>query len=104
LYCPWNRFECITQEQDFFPRHGLSDIELLDCFRWDKAQFLQHFEGSPIRRIGYQRWRRNIAIALGNAAYHPHILGTLQAALDEAGDMLAEHLDWAIQQQLTKQS
>ena len=99
LYCPWNRFEQLTQETDFNPRHGLSDIDLLDCFNWTEQQFLDRFEGSPIRRIGYESWRRNIAIALGNAAPDPHIIQTLEHSLIEASEMLAEHISWALAQQ-----
>mgnify|MGYP002044394044 CR=1 FL=1 len=68
LVCPWNKFAQRTAEPDFAPRHGLDDIDLLDCFGWDESTFLARTEGSAIRRIGYERWRRNVAIALGNAA------------------------------------
>lgn len=99
LYCPWNRFEQISTEQAFSARHKLDDITLLECFSWTQKQFLDRFEGSPIRRIGYQNWRRNIAVALGNAAYSPHLLKTLKQALPQASTLLAEHIDWAIRQQ-----
>ena len=102
LYCPWNRFEQITGEADFHPRHGLSDIELIDCFQWTEQQFLRRFEGSAIRRIGYPRWRRNIAVALGNAAYHPYIVQLLQSALNDASELVAEHCRWALDQQTQK--
>ena len=99
LVCPWNRFEQPSAEQDFQPRHGLDSISLIDCFGWTEQQFLDRFEGSAIRRIGYRCWRRNIAIALGNAAYDPHILGNLNRALVSADDMLSEHIAWAIAEQ-----
>ena len=99
LHCPWNRFEQLTNVTDFNPRHGLSDIELLDCFEWTQQQFLDRFEGSPIRRIGYQSWQRNIAIALGNAAYSPHIILSLEKTLINANELLSEHIIWAIEQQ-----
>jgi len=99
LYCPWNRFEKFTSEIDFNSRNGLSDIELLDCFEWTEAQFLKRFEGSPIRRIGFQKWRSNIAIALGNAAHSPHIVTSLQLALSGASELLTEHINWSIKQQ-----
>ncbi|MDJ0834561.1 MAG: tRNA epoxyqueuosine(34) reductase QueG [Gammaproteobacteria bacterium] len=102
LYCPWNRFERLTAETDFHSRHGLSDIELVDCFTWSEQQFLDRFEGSPIRRIGYQRWRRNIAVALGNAAFDPHIVSILKSALDQATPLVAEHCQWALDQQMNK--
>jgi epoxyqueuosine reductase len=99
LYCPWNRFEKFTEE-DFNSRHGLSDIDLLECFEWTETQFLSRFEGSPIRRIGYEKWRSNIAIALGNAAVSPHIIKSLQNALSGASDLLTEHINWSIKEQL----
>jgi epoxyqueuosine reductase len=99
LYCPWNRFEQLTDETDFSARHGLDDISLLDCFSWNEQQFLDRFAGSPIRRIGYDKWRSNIAIALGNAAASPHIKESLNSALSDAGGVLAEHIQWALQQQ-----
>ena len=102
LCCPWNRFERTTPIEDFKPRHGLDDISLLALFAWTERQFLDRFEGSPIRRIGYSRWRRNLAVALGNAAAEPHILQVLEQALPEADDLVAEHLRWAIDQQQRK--
>lgn len=102
LYCPWNRFEKLSVENDFKSRNGLSDIDLLECFKMTEQQFLQQFEGSPIRRIGYHNWRRNVAVALGNAAFNPHITQTLECALSNASSLLAEHLCWAIEQQTLK--
>ncbi len=102
LYCPWNRFEKMTGETDFHARHGLDDIGLLHCFEWSEQQFLSRFEGSPIRRIGFDKWRSNIAIALGNAAFNPHIISSLQQALDGASEVLNEHILWAIAQQKLK--
>ncbi len=99
LVCPWNRFEQITPEVDFKPRHGLDSISLAECFEWTQQQFLDRFEGSAIRRIGYACWRRNIVIALGNAAFDPHIMGILNEAVADADDMLREHLVWAIAEQ-----
>ena len=99
LYCPWNRFARQSNETDYCSRHGLADIDLLQCFGWTEQEFLDRFAGSPIRRIGFERWRRNIAVALGNAAHSPHILQALQAALPGASPLLAEHLEWAIHQQ-----
>ena len=102
IFCPWNRFEQTTRIRDFQPRHGLDDIELLELFGWSERQFLDRFEGSPIRRIGYARWRRNLAVALGNASADPHILHALEQALTWADSLIAEHLHWAINQQQLK--
>jgi epoxyqueuosine reductase len=99
LYCPWNRFEKLTNEPDFKARHHLDDISLLECFSWSETQFLDRFEGSPVRRIGYEKWCRNLAIALGNAAASPHILNTLKNAKVTATPLVSEHIDWAIARQ-----
>lgn len=102
LVCPWNRFAQYSREVDFQPRHGLDSISLLDCFEWSEAEFYQNMEGSAIRRIGYQRWLRNVIIALGNAAADPHIVDILEKGRTGQNDYLQEHLDWAIQQQMSK--
>src|SRR5690606_32848336 len=66
ICCPWNKFAKPGSEADFSPRHALDCAALLDLFAWDEDQFLRRTEGSPIRRIGYQCWLRNLAVALGN--------------------------------------
>jgi epoxyqueuosine reductase len=103
LICPWNRFANLTQEPDFYSREGMKGEKLATLFSWDEATFLERTQGSPIRRIGYQKWQRNLAVALGNAQYDPHIIALLQAALADASAMLTEHLHWAINQQMEKQ-
>ena len=67
LVCPWNKFAQTSAEADFVPRHLLDNSELLSLFQWTEAQFLERTAGSPIRRIGYPRWLRNLAVGLGNA-------------------------------------
>jgi epoxyqueuosine reductase len=104
LVCPWNRFADYTREADFRPRHGLDRISLLDCFGWSEEEFLRNTEGSAIRRIGYQCWLRNVAIALGNAAPDPHIIATLRRGYGGYSDLVRQHVDWAIEQQLQKQA
>ncbi len=74
LICPWNRFSSLTEEDDFSPRRALHTPELLDLFQWSEEKFLRITEGSPIRRIGYLRWLRNISVALGNAPYQDKIV------------------------------
>lgn len=98
LTCPWNKFAQLSEVKDFNSRHQLHDIQLLDLWQWTKAEFLQRFEGSPIRRIGFQQWRRNLAIALGNAPVSTEIQQALNAALSDASPLVAEHIDWALQQ------
>ncbi|MGO2128736.1 MAG: tRNA epoxyqueuosine(34) reductase QueG [Pseudoalteromonas prydzensis] len=103
LVCPWNRFGQITDEADFHPRKQLKDKDLLELFSWDEATFLKNTEGSPIRRIGHQRWRRNIAVGLGNAQFNQTIVDALTTTRDGSTDMVKEHIDWALEQQQSKQ-
>jgi epoxyqueuosine reductase len=99
LCCPWNRFGKISKEADFQPRHRLDEVKLLELFNWSEAEFLKNMEGSPIRRIGYQSWQRNLSIALGNAEPDPEIVIALEKRLLSASEMVAEHIRWAIEQQ-----
>ena len=98
IVCPWNRFTAGTEQEGFFPRHDLDRATLLDLFQWSEQVFLQRFEGSPIRRIGYQQWLRNIAVALGNAPYQEEIVTALKSRLKEASPLLSEHIIWALTQ------
>lgn len=98
LICPWNRYAPLSEEDDFTPRSQLHVPELLTLFAWSEETFLKMTEGSPIRRIGYLRWSRNIAVALGNAPYHPDIIQSLNARQGE-NELLDEHINWAIGQQ-----
>lgn len=97
--CPWNKYATPSEEQDFSPRHDLDKAPLLELFNWQEDEFLKKTEGSPIRRIGYQRWLRNLSIGLGNAPYSEAIVESLKARQTMAEEVLAEHLDWALQQQ-----
>lgn len=99
LICPWNRFAQLTTEKDFSPRQQLHRQSLLDLFAWSEAEFLDNTEGSAIRRIGFDRWQRNIAVALGNADYSEKIVEALNHKLGSASPLVAEHIDWALQQQ-----
>lgn len=96
LICPWNRYANASPEPDFSPRPNLHRPPLLTLWGWSEAEFLKHTEGSPIRRIGYQRWRRNLAVALGNGPASSEVLAALQQALPEAAPMVAEHIEWAL--------
>lgn len=100
LVCPWNRFAKLTAEKDFHPRHKLNTQQLLDVFAWEEPEFLTKTEGSAIRRIGHQRWLRNIAVALGNALPSPDIIDVLTARLSHPSELVKEHVRWALDQQL----
>lgn len=98
LVCPWNKFAQISQEADFAPRHGLDDVQLIDLFAWTESEFDERTQGSPIRRIGHERWLRNIAVALGNADTSDAIIGALRARADHPSDLVREHVNWALEQ------
>ena len=100
VYCPWNKFANFSSEPDFSPRHNLDSPMLLTLFRWSEQTFLKNTEGSAIRRTGYQGWTRNIAVALGNAHYDPQIVQALLSKKVGATEVVQEHIDWAIQQQI----
>lgn len=101
--CPWNKYAKPTDEHDFRPRHNLHNSELLDLFLWDENTFLRRTEGSPIRRIGYERWLRNLAVGLGNAPSDIRIIEALHWRREQATPMVQEHIDWALQQQQNPQ-
>ena len=103
LVCPWNRYGQITDEQDFHPRAQLKNKDLLALFAWDETTFLTNTEGSPIRRIGHERWLRNIAVGLGNADFSPAIIHALEDKRKTVSDMVNEHIEWALTQQHDKQ-
>jgi epoxyqueuosine reductase len=96
LVCPWNRFAQYTEEADFAPRHGLDAAALADLFNWSETEFLQRTEGSAIRRIGYDCWLRNIAVALGNASDRATAVQALKPRLEHPSAMVQEHVRWAL--------
>ena len=98
LFCPWNKYAKPTAEKDFAPRHGLDSVQLTDLFSWDRETWLQKTEGSAIRRIGHERWLRNIAIALGNATTTPEVVAALKLRQHSHSELVTEHVEWALQQ------
>ncbi len=97
LFCPWNKFADITEEKDFMPRHELDDSKLVELFNWTEEEFLQKTEGSAIRRIGYERWLRNLAIGLGNAEKSDVIISSLIAKQLHTSEVVNESIEWALQ-------
>lgn len=98
LVCPWNRYARLTKESDFAPRHSLNNSRLVELFDWSEQKFSHATEGSTIRRIGYQRWLRNLAVALGNAPTSNKVVAMLQKRLGQASEMVGEHIQWALEQ------
>ena len=96
LVCPWNRFAKVATDDSFDIRHKLDAETLLNLFAWSESEFLKKMEGSPIRRIGYERWQRNIATALGNAPASQLIVDALNKQYAVANEVVREHIDWAL--------
>lgn len=99
--CPWNKYAKQTQEKDFSPRHQLDRADLITLFLWTEEEYLKKTEGSPIRRIGYERWLRNLAIGLGNAPKSETVYQTLRSRQNFPSKLVQEHIQWAIKQQLS---
>ena len=97
MACPWNSFAQVTVEPDFAVRNGLDTASLVDLFGWSEAKFDTRMAGSAIRRIGYERWLRNLAVGLGNAATQPHIVSALRARADHPSALVREHVTWALE-------
>ncbi|MEB0138113.1 MULTISPECIES: tRNA epoxyqueuosine(34) reductase QueG [unclassified Undibacterium] len=100
LVCPWNKFAQASELDDFAVRHGLDQARMVDLFAWSEEQFLQRMEGSPIRRIGHERWLRNLAVGLGNAAValpgDATIVAALRARAQHPSALVREHVSWAL--------
>ncbi|MBI1733090.1 MAG: tRNA epoxyqueuosine(34) reductase QueG [Gammaproteobacteria bacterium] len=96
LVCPWNRFARTNPLPDFEPRHGLDCATLVDLFNWTEDEFLARTEGSPIRRIGYECWLRNIAVALGNGSRSESATAALRSRAEHPSELVREHVRWAL--------
>ena len=96
LVCPWNGFAQPSREPDFEVRNGLDRASLVELFGWSEADFDERLRGSPIRRIGYERWLRNLAVGLGNASPTPQVIAALRARADHPSALVREHVQWAL--------
>lgn len=100
--CPWNKFAQVSQLDDFDVRHGLDCKQMVELFAWTEQEFLRKMEGSPIRRIGYERWLRNLAVGLGNVKLNAEnqsgIIDLLTQNLEHPSEMVREHVIWALSQ------
>jgi epoxyqueuosine reductase len=104
LICPWNKYAQRSVLPDFDERKGFSSSQLVSIFNWSEVEFLRLTEGSAIRRIGHERWQRNVAVALGNALRRkrePGIVAALQQQHSTASELVREHIDWALAQGLS---
>ena len=103
LECPWNKFAQVSAEPDFRVRNGLDHVELLSLWAWNEQEFRTNLAGSAIVRIGYERWQRNLAVAMGNALHAlrgqspaQDIVAALRSRRESVPPMVCEHLDWAL--------
>ncbi len=96
LICPWNRFAKLSAERDFHARHGLDAPDLVSLFRWSEEEFERNTAGSAIRRIGHERWLRNVAVALGNAPRTEAAVAALKEKLSHPSALVREHAAWAL--------
>ena len=103
LCCPWNRFAQLG-DRDFAARHGLDTAALTDLFCWSEEEFENRLAGSPIRRIGHQRWLRNIAVALGNSPGASQAIAALTTRLNHPSELVREHIDWALKNIIARTS
>jgi epoxyqueuosine reductase len=98
LVCPWNKYARVASVADFDVRNGLDRATLVELFAWSEEQFRSRHAGSAILRIGYERWLRNIAVGLGNAATSPAVVAALRARADHPSELVREHVGWALAQ------
>jgi len=96
LVCPWNKFAQAASHPDFKVRHALDAARLTDLFAWTAGEFDERMRGSAIYRIGYERWSRNIAVALGNAPHSAEVMAALNARREDASELVREHVAWAL--------
>jgi len=97
LVCPWNRFARASPEPDFRVRNGLDAASLVELFGWSEQEFGERMAGSPIRRIGYERWLRNLAVGLGNAPGTPEVVAALRERAAHPSVLVREHVRWALE-------
>jgi epoxyqueuosine reductase len=101
IVCPWNKFARDAAHPDFKVRHGLDAPRLAALFGWTAAEFAARMQGSAIYRIGFERWSRNIAVALGNAPTSAEVVGALEARREDASELVREHVEWALERHRT---
>ena len=99
LVCPWNKFARAAAHPDFKVRHELDAAELTGLFRWSEREWDQRMRGSAIHRLGYERFSRNVAVALGNAPASAEVTRALEERRDAASPLVREHIDWALERQ-----
>jgi epoxyqueuosine reductase len=104
LVCPWNRYARLTAETDFQPRHGLDTAKLVELFAWSESEWADKTAGSALRRPGFEGWRRNIAVALGNAPASAEVSAALERGAEDPSPLVREHVAWARAQQAARRN
>src|SRR5207245_783428 len=104
LVCPWNKYAQASDDGDFAVRNGLDNAELITLFAWSQPEFESRMAGSAIRRIGYERWSRNLAVGLGNAEHADDIVAALDTRRDDSSPLVREHVEWALREQDRKRA
>ena len=102
IVCPWNKYAQTSELPDFVVRNGLDDADLVTLFAWTASEFDDRLRGSAIRRIGYERWLRNLAVGLGNADYDEDVVAALTTRRDDPSMLVREHVAWALAEQQRK--
>jgi len=98
ICCPWNRFAQVTSEDDFAPRNNFNDATLLELFNWTQQEFEDNTLGMSVRRVGYDGWLRNIAVALGNGPLSEDVTSALKERREKVPELVQTHVDWALAQ------
>lgn len=101
--CPWNRFAQVSRQIKLQPRPDLIAPELATLSQLDDAAFRQMFSGSPIKRIGRNRFIRNVLIAIGNSK-QPALLPHAQTLTSDADPIVAEAAQWATTRLMDQQA
>ena len=96
LVCPWNKFAQHADVPDFEARNGLDAVTLVELFAWNESEFLARFAGTAVRRLGHERWLRNLAVALGNAPSTPQVIAALRSRRNHSSELVREHVEWAL--------
>jgi len=104
IICPWNKFSKPTNEAAFLSKQNLDEVTLVELFNWSEEEFYKKLEGSAIRRIGYECWLRNIAVALGNAVTSVKIIAALQSKKNYPSELVREHVVWALERHGSRKS
>jgi epoxyqueuosine reductase len=102
LVCPWNKFARVAAHPDFKTRHGMDAPRLTELAAWTREDFERRFEGSAVRRIGYEAFLRNVMVGLGNGPADQEAIRQLRLRCADDSALIAEHARWALQQLETK--